>query len=58
MMLSSGPRFYGEECIIMRQLEKKELVKLTGARSAEGSREWTITDAGRIALEAHESGEP
>ena len=57
-LLSQMPRFYAEGFQDIMRLGKLGLAEPTGARSAEGSREWAITDAGRTALEAYEKGEP
>ena len=38
-------------------LLKMGLVEPAGATSADGSREWAITDAGRIALQSHTGDE-
>ena len=57
-LLMRGTRFYGDGDRDNFQLRKMGLIEMTGAVSAEGLREWLITDAGRVALEAHEKGEP
>ena len=56
-LLSRGPRLYAETFRDILQLGEMGLAELTGATSTAGSREWAITDAGRIALQEHADGE-
>ena len=55
-LLLRGLRFYAESFNDIQQLGRIDLAEPTGAVSAEGLHEWVITDAGRIALKAHEKG--
>jgi hypothetical protein len=51
-LLTQGPRFYSTSMHRLVQLEKRGYAVLTGATADDGSREWEITEAGRIALRA------
>jgi hypothetical protein len=55
-LLSRGPRFYSVSLGEILRLQKRGYAVLTGVTSADGSREWEITDAGRLALMSHEGG--
>ncbi|TXN08263.1 hypothetical protein FV222_01120 [Methylobacterium sp. WL103] len=56
MLPARGPRPYAEGFQDILRLMKMGLVEPIGAISAEGSREWAITDADRIALQDHTDG--
>ncbi|TXM94093.1 hypothetical protein [Methylobacterium sp. WL116] len=52
-LLACRPRRYGKGDQEIPGLLKKGFIEPIGASSADGSREWAITDAGRIALHDH-----
>ncbi|MCJ2111574.1 hypothetical protein MKK64_10255 [Methylobacterium sp. E-025] len=56
-LLSRGPGFYSKSLRKLVQLEKRGYAVLTGAISTDGSREWEITEAGRVALQAYTTNE-
>ena len=56
VLLERERRFYAEGLRDVLQLQKLGLAELTGSVSDNGSREWAITDAGRLALMGHDSG--
>ena len=56
-LLAGGPRRYAKGDQEIPGLMRMGLVEPSGATSADGSREWAITDAGRLALQDHAGGE-
>jgi hypothetical protein len=56
-LLARGPRRYAKGDQEIPGLMKMGFVKPIEASSADGSREWAITDAGRIALQSHTNEE-
>jgi hypothetical protein len=54
-LLAGGPRRYGEGGEEIPRLMRMGLVEPIGATSADGSREWAITEAGRLALLIHDT---
>ena len=50
VLLARERRFYAESLRDVLQLQKLGLAEPTGTVSDNGSQEWQITDAGRIAL--------
>ncbi|TXN75976.1 hypothetical protein [Methylobacterium sp. WL8] len=54
VLLTRERRFYAEGYRDILQLQKLGLVEPTGIASDNGSQEWQITDAGRIALQDHD----
>ncbi|GJD44913.1 hypothetical protein AFCDBAGC_2782 [Methylobacterium cerastii] len=56
MLLARGPRRYGEGDQEIPRLMKMGLVEPAGVMAADGSMEWAITDAGRMALQDHADG--
>lgn len=55
-LLAGGPRRYAKGDQEIPRLMKMGLIEPTEISSADGSREWAITDAGRVALQAYGRG--
>ena len=56
-LLSQGPRFYSVSVGEILRLQRRGYVELTEVIAADGSQEWEITEAGRIALQAYARNE-
>ncbi|MCJ2042882.1 hypothetical protein MKK55_28625 [Methylobacterium sp. J-059] len=55
-LLSQGPRLYSASFHKPIQLEKHGYATMTGVTASDGAREWAITEAGRVALQAYGRG--
>lgn len=55
-LLARGPRRYAKGDQEIPGLMKMGLIEPTGAGWVDGSREWEITEAGRVALQTYDRG--